>query len=159
MAQTKIKPGVKAPDFSLPTTSGGSVTLKDLLGKNSLLIFWKSTCPYCINEAPKLSAALKEVGDALKVTAIATGRDTAEDADRFAKEHGFPFTVAVDESKSARTAYGLRIVPTLFWLSPDGTVQAVYEGSSAGLQEAVERAVEAVKKGEAVPSYDVVGSG
>ncbi len=155
----KLKAGQRAPDFTLPTVSGGRVGLRELAGKNTLLIFWKSTCPYCVKEAPGLSEIVKASSGDVQIVAINTGRDTVQDAQRFAQESGFPFTVAVDEDKSARTAYGLKIVPTLFWVGSDGTIQAVYEGSSPGLQDAVRKALEAVNNGQPVPAYDVVGSG
>ena len=37
---SKIKPGTKVPDFSLPTTGGGTWSLKDAAGKKLVIYFY-----------------------------------------------------------------------------------------------------------------------
>ncbi len=39
--------GQQAPDFSLPDLQGETVTTKDLLGRDTLLMFWDPNCPFC----------------------------------------------------------------------------------------------------------------
>lgn len=154
-----VKPGQKAPDFSVPSATDGSVSSEDFKGKAAVVVFWKSTCPYCVKEAPGLSRIFKEHAGNVAVVAIHVGRDDAPTARDFAKSHGFEFPIGVDADKKVREAYGLRVVPTLVWLNPDGTVAAVYEGSSPGLQEAVKNALQAANAGKEIPAYEVSGDG
>src|SRR6266567_8613620 len=46
-----IAPGQLAPDFTLPTSDAGSITLSSLRGRPVLLEFMDIDCPHCINEA------------------------------------------------------------------------------------------------------------
>lgn len=154
-----MKAGQKAPAFAVPVVGGGTLTLDSLKGKPSLLVFWKSSCPYCVKEAPGLSKTLKESAGQVVVVAIHVGRDDAKTAAEFAKSHGFTFPIGVDVDKKAREAYGLRIVPTLVWLNQDSTVAGVYEGSSSGLEDAVKKALNALNDGKPLPAYNVVGDG
>ena len=39
--------GKLAPSFSLPDLRGGTVRTEDLLGRDTLLLFWDPQCPYC----------------------------------------------------------------------------------------------------------------
>ncbi len=47
---TKLKPGTKAPDFTLPDFDGGKVSLSSFEGKYVFLTFWTSWCIPCQSE-------------------------------------------------------------------------------------------------------------
>ena len=53
-----VAPGALAPDFSLPNLSGTDVTLSHVVGNNelSLLFFWRSGCPHCMEAMPEVNA-------------------------------------------------------------------------------------------------------
>ena len=38
--------GDRAPDFRLPTTDGGEVSLDELAGAPAVVAFWCNHCPY-----------------------------------------------------------------------------------------------------------------
>jgi len=44
---TTLKIGDLAPSFSIPDLEGGDLTLNDLAGQDTLLLFWDPGCPYC----------------------------------------------------------------------------------------------------------------
>ncbi len=46
--------GEKAHSFSLPDMNGGVVSTNDLLGRDTLLLFWDPKCPYCMSIAEDL---------------------------------------------------------------------------------------------------------
>jgi len=47
-----LKPGKKAPDFSLPSTDGKEVALHDFAGRKVLLVFTQSGCSPCLKIVP-----------------------------------------------------------------------------------------------------------
>src|SRR5262245_42455744 len=50
-----LKPGKKAPDFTLPSAVGGDVSLHDYAGRKLLLVFTQSGCGPCHDIAPELN--------------------------------------------------------------------------------------------------------
>ena len=58
---TMVPLGTQAPDFSLPDTSGKTVSLKDFSGKPALLVvFMCNHCPYVKHVAAGLAELAKE---------------------------------------------------------------------------------------------------
>src|SRR5262245_66556482 len=57
-----LKPGKKAPDFTLPSVDGDEMSLRDFAGRKLLLVFTQSGCGPCHDIAPELNR-LHDKGD------------------------------------------------------------------------------------------------
>jgi len=55
--ETSPEIGNVAPDFTLQSVDGKSITLSDFRGKTVLLNFWLSSCEACVSELPHLQTA------------------------------------------------------------------------------------------------------
>jgi peroxiredoxin Q/BCP len=79
--------GDKAPTFTLETDGGKKVSLKDFVGKPTVLYFYpKDDTPGCTTEALGFSAAasaFKKAGAAV----IGVSKDTVASHDKFKKKH------------------------------------------------------------------------
>src|SRR5262249_50288248 len=49
-----LKPGARAPEFSLPDTAGNQVSLRDFAGRRVFLVFTQSGCRPCHAVLPEL---------------------------------------------------------------------------------------------------------
>lgn len=58
-----LKPGTEAPNFTLPTPEGESLSLKDMRGKYVLVDFWAAWCRPCRMENPNLVRMYKKYHD------------------------------------------------------------------------------------------------
>lgn len=60
-ARALLQPGSAAPDFSFKDLNGTERKLSDYRGKIVLVDIWGVWCPYCVREAPALSATYKKL--------------------------------------------------------------------------------------------------
>ena len=158
MAELNI--GSPAPDFALTDLEGQPVQLSALRGAPVLLNFFKSTCPWCQVEMPKLGAVYRRHTDVnVNVIGVVVGRDDEASARRFAEQHQLSFPQAVDHDRKVREDYSLVRVPTVVAVDAQGNVARVYEGSAEQLAGVVEQTILAAARGDALPEYHLVGNG
>lgn len=69
-----LKPGTKAPAIELVDTAGSKQSLYDIKATYTLVVFWASWCPHCMEQMPQLHAALANNPN-VKVVAISLDDD------------------------------------------------------------------------------------
>jgi peroxiredoxin len=114
--------GQPAPDFRLRTLDGRTVSLSSLRGRPVIVNFWASWCNPCRREFPLLEQTIKRYkADKLTVVGISF-QDIDADARRFAKQEHATWPLAVDANGAAAKVYGVRSVPTSYFIDPDGKI-------------------------------------
>src|SRR5947209_10397082 len=101
--------GVKAPDFTLETTTAKRVFLPELLkGGAAVLAFFKVGCPTCQYAFPYFDRLFQLHKDE-RVTFLGISQDDASNTEAFVKKYGVTFPVALDDPKQylASNAYKL----------------------------------------------------
>jgi len=134
-----LEAGVRAPEFSLPTVDGTTVSLADALRKGPVLLaFFKVSCPVCQYAFPFFERMFQANHDG-GVSFIGVSQDNAKDTRKFIKESGVTFPVALDDPAhyAVSNAYGLTNVPSLFYIDPSGGVEISSVGWSKADVEAV----------------------
>jgi len=128
-----LTPGKVAPPISLVSASGERLSLADALQIGpALAAFFKVSCPVCQFTFPFLERMYESYGDS-RFTFWGVSQNDARDTRDFMKEFGVKFPVLIDDNGfTASNAYGLTNVPTLFLISPNGTIQV----SSVGFAKA-----------------------
>lgn len=143
--QTPAKLGTeKLVDFQLKGTDGRTHSLADVKGKNgTLIMFICNHCPYVKGVIGRLVEdvrALQEAGvGAIAIMSNDTVNypdDSFDNMKRFAKQHGFVFPYAIDETQDIARAYGAVCTPDLFGFNSDGTLEYRGRVDSAGSRPA-----------------------
>ena len=132
--------GERAPEFSLPASTGGEVSLDDFAGDRPVVLYFypKDDTPGCTKEACSfhdLGAEFERAGAA--IVGVSTG---ALDSHRkFAAKHGLPFPLLSDTEAAVSRAYGVYkekaaygrkrwgIERTTFVIDKQGIVRKVYK--------------------------------
>jgi cytochrome c biogenesis protein CcmG, thiol:disulfide interchange protein DsbE len=122
--------GFLAPDFSLKTMSGESVTLSDLRGQAVIVNLWASWCGPCRLEMPAFKDVYAEYKDqGLVILAVnSTSQDTLQAVEKFVAEYQLPFTILLDTDGVAARLYKLSALPTTFFVGRDGVITKVVVG-------------------------------
>ncbi len=129
-AQSAPTKGFLAPDFTLETLDGSSITLSDLRGEAVLVNLWASWCGPCRAEMP----AMQEVHEAytdrgFHVLAVnATNQDSLAAAEAFVDELGVTYPILLDRDGRVSALYQLRALPSSFFIGPDGRINEVIVG-------------------------------
>ncbi|HEY9739642.1 MAG TPA: peroxiredoxin [Coleofasciculaceae cyanobacterium] len=111
-----VKVGDTAPDFTLPSQTGESVSLKDFIGKKSVVLYFypKDDTPGCTAQACAFRDSYEVFKDA-GAEVIGISDDSADSHQKFVTKHQLPFTLLSDTGKQVRKLYG---VPSTLGLLP-----------------------------------------
>ena len=132
--------GFLAPDFTLETLDGESVTLSDYRGKVVLVNFWATWCPPCKAEMPAFEETYNDYAnkDFVILAVNATQQDNLASITSFQAEYGLSFPIALDNDNTVYRAYQVRSLPTSFFVDKEGVISEVVIGGP--LAEALIRA-------------------
>lgn len=109
-----LKPGDKAPSFTLPTDGGGKVKLADLKGKTVVLYFYpKDDTSGCTAEACGFRDNMGRLTRAGAVV-IGVSKDSVAKHDKFKAKYDLNFTLASDEDGKVCEAYGTWIEKSMY---------------------------------------------
>lgn len=119
------QPGEIAPDFTLATPQGDSISLSDYRGKYVLIDFWASWCRDCRKENPAVvDLNRKYSGNKFAIIGVSMDKDKAAWLKAIEKD-GLTWTQVSDlkgwQSVPA-PAYEIKWIPTNFLIDPDGKV-------------------------------------
>jgi peroxiredoxin len=122
--------GFAAPDFSLKTTLGGSVTLSELRGQAVLVNLWATWCPPCRAEMPAIEKMYREYKDRgfIVLAVNMTRQDDPAQVAPFADEYNLTFPILLDESGEVAALYQLNSLPSSFFINRDGIIEEVVVG-------------------------------
>jgi thioredoxin-dependent peroxiredoxin len=136
--ELKLKEGDTAPEFTVTTNEGKTVTLSELRGKNVILYFYpKDSTPGCTKEA---CAFRDDFAEFKKKGAVILGvsTDSAKSHAKFVEKYHLPFPLLVDEDKKIVNAYGVYGPRTFmgikytgthritFLIGPDGKIKKIW---------------------------------
>jgi peroxiredoxin Q/BCP len=109
-----VEVGSKAPDFTLPTDGGGSVTLSQLKGKKVVLYFYpKDDTSGCTAEACGFRDSFPDYTGTDAVV-IGISKDSVTSHDKFKKKHNLPFILASDAASNVCEKYGTWVEKSMY---------------------------------------------
>lgn len=132
-----------APDFSLATADGGTVTLSSLRGRPVIVNFWASWCIPCREEFPLLVSAYDRYsGDGLEILGIIHD-DEPSAAAEFADSYGATWPLLLDPDDVAWEAYRGSLLPVTYYIDRAGIIRAVSFGAppSGYLDDQIEKII------------------
>lgn len=118
--------GDKAPDFTLETDGGGSVSLEACKGKPVVLYFYpKDDTSGCTKEAIAFSGLAAEF-NALDAPVIGVSPDSVASHDKFKAKHGLSVVLGADTEKTVAEAYGVWVEKNMYGRKYMGVERATF---------------------------------
>jgi len=122
--QDRLSPGDAAPDFTLPTDTGETVTLSDLRGRKVIVYFYPAAMtPGCTKQACDFTdniAALKAAG----YEVLGISPDKPEKLAKFRERDHLTITLLSDADKAVLTAYAAFGEKTLYGKLVQGVIRS-----------------------------------
>jgi len=144
--ESLVNVGDVAPDFTLPSTGGGSIALKDILAENDYAVVYfynQDGSTGCSIEAERFNQA-QDAFKAKKARVLGISMDSIESHEGFCDKKGLTFSLLSDGDGSVSKAYGAELnLPVFgkfsdrqtFLVGKDGKVKAHWKEMGAKTDE------------------------
>lgn len=124
---TSVEVGKKAPDFSAPSPDGKTISLKESLGKVTIIDFWASWCGPCRMENPNVVAMYNELHEkGLNIIGVSLDKDEAKWKEAIEKD-GLSWN-HISNLKfwqdPIAEMYNVKAIPATFILDANGVIVA-----------------------------------
>ncbi|MCJ7536267.1 MAG: TlpA disulfide reductase family protein [Anaerolineales bacterium] len=117
-----------APDFTLTSFDGETITLSDLRGQVVVINFWASWCPPCREEAPYLEQTWRNYKDKGVVLIGVDYLDTETEALAYIEEFDITYFNGPDLRTKISQAYKIQGVPETFYVAKNGELRGLKIG-------------------------------
>lgn len=125
-----------APDFTVSDINGNTVSLKDFENQPIVINFWASWCPPCREEMNHFQEAYDTYSESgvkfFMINATDGERETIETATEYFNKNNYTMDIYFDTKDndfSASRSYGIRSLPTTFFINKDGSIATYKLGS------------------------------
>jgi len=147
-----VKVGDSAPDFTLKSGDGKSVSLSEFRSKKSVVLFFypKDETSVCTKEACAFRDQFQVFKD-LGAEVIGVSSDSEQSHKGFAEHHKLPYILLSDDGGQLRKTYGvpatMGIIPgrVTYVIDKDGIVRHVFNSQMEG-EKHVTEAIATLKK-------------
>jgi methylamine dehydrogenase accessory protein MauD len=120
VGRSGLRPGKRAPDFTLSTISGGEVSLHHYANRKLLLVFMQPGCGPCHGIVPELN----RLHDAGEVQVLVIHNGATEAVREWIKQNRPHFSVAVQDHFGLSRRYEAFATPFAFLIDERGLISA-----------------------------------
>jgi len=114
--------GERAPDFTLPALTQGSLSLHDFGRQVVVLNFWATWCPPCVEETPGLEKFAEQMRlQGVTVMGVSVDEDGTA-LQTFAAQQHLSFPILRDPDRSIAHRYGTFQFPETYIIDQEGRV-------------------------------------
>lgn len=120
--------GFAAPDFTLETLDGGTISLADLRGQVVLINFWATWCPPCRAEMPAIQQVYDKYRDQGFTVLAVDVQESDGQVTAFIDQMELTFPILMDRDGSVFASYQVKALPSTFFVDRAGVIQDVTLG-------------------------------
>jgi peroxiredoxin Q/BCP len=150
-----LRVGQKAPDFSVVSSSGKRLDLKELAGKKNVVLYFYpgDFTPICTKETCGLRDMYADL-ESHDTEVIGVSVDSNQSHEKFAKKYDVPFALVSDENRELAKQYGAtsflrdllgKTARMTFVIDKKGVISAIFQGELSASKH-VDGVRDAIKK-------------
>ncbi|MEF2966104.1 thioredoxin-dependent thiol peroxidase [Paenibacillus sp. M1] len=154
--EIQVRLGQPVPDFRLPASGGGEISLGEFRGRKVVIYFYpKNMTPACTQEACDFrdrSGLLHELG----AVVLGISGDPVKSHDKFREKQSLPFPLLSDEDHEVCRMFGVWQLKKLYGREYEGIVRSTFlideegvlvrEWRNIRVKDHAEKVLEAVKE-------------
>jgi len=128
--------GEQAPDFTLPSLRGETVTFSRLRGdKKAIIFFWATWCPHCRQALKELNAETETIlQKGIQIVLVDLG-ESARQVSNYVLANKIKSDILLDEESSLSRPYALMGIPTFVFVDEKGIVTGVEHSMPLNVEE------------------------
>jgi peroxiredoxin len=130
--------GAPMPEFSV-TGPSGTISDADFAGKRTVVVLFRSDCPDCQRELPKVEAVFAADDTPADIEFVAISRESEAVVAAYWEEAEYSMPYYIDKGGRAFEAFSVTHVPTLYIFDSDGLLTYVAIEDAEGLQSQIDR--------------------
>ena len=143
MSENRLSPGDTAPDFTLPTDDGSSVTLSDLRGRKVIVYFYPAAMtPGCTKQACDLTDSLDPLR-AAGYEVLGISPDKPEKLAKFRERDALTITLLSDQDRSVMAQWGAFGEKKMYGKVVQGVIRSTFVVDEEGKVEVAQYNVKA----------------
>ena len=149
-----LKPGDKAPDFTLKSHSGENVSLSDFLGKSDVILYFypRDNTSGCTKEACSFRDNLPAIR-AKNAVVLGVSPDSVKSHQNFIAKQNLNFTLLSDPDHTVAEAYGAWGEKRMYGRTYMGIIRSTFIIGKNGVIKHVFDKVKTATHGEDVMAY------
>ena len=133
-----------APDFTLRSRAGETVSLSELRGDVVMINFWATWCGPCRQEMPHLEALHQRYGDlGFKLLGVNVEKDSRL-SDKFLKETPVTFDILFDPESGVSELYDVIAMPSTVLVDRNGNMRYIHHGYQPGYENEYQTQIRAL---------------
>jgi len=140
---SRLQPGDQAPDFTLPSDTGESVSLSALRGRKVIVYFYPAAMtPGCTKQACDFTDSLDSLRG-LGYEVLGISPDKPEKLAKFRERDALTITLLADQDRSVMEAYGAFGEKTMYGKVVQGVIRSTFVVDEEGRIEVAQYNVKA----------------
>jgi peroxiredoxin len=136
--------GDTAPDFSIKTDNGLTISPGNFGGKLMVLNFWATWCPPCVEELPSLNQFQRNLRDSGVVVLGISVDKNEQTYKNFLRRHQVSFLTARDPEAGISGEYGTFRYPETYVINAQGKVVQKIIGPAQWTEEKMVRYIQSL---------------
>ncbi len=147
----QLEKGDVAPDFTLPSSTGETISLQDYLGKKRVVLYFypKDNTSGCTKEACSFRDHLPAIEDKDTVV-LGVSPDSLKSHDKFIEKHELNFPLLSDEDHKVAESYGAWGEKKMYGKTYFGIIRKTFVIDKEGKIEQAFHKVKAAEHGEEI---------